>query len=55
MMDPDANLKEQLRLAERLLSEETPDNDDVTRLAELVVALDDWLAGGGFLPKGWKR
>lgn len=31
------------------------DQDDAARLAELVLALDGWISGGGFLPFAWKR
>ena len=63
-MDPTANLKEQLELAATLIAaaeagqEEAPmpwDMADVLRLAELVVALNTWLAKGGFLPRQWKN
>jgi hypothetical protein len=66
-MDPDANLKEQLELAKKLQdagemeflpgkADELP--NDAARLAELVLALDEWLRtvdGGkdGFLPRRW--
>ena len=53
-MDPTANLEEQLRLANGILSE---DEDDLVadgdRLAKLVVALNEWIKKGGFLPKPW--
>lgn len=63
-MDPDANLTEQLELAESLkdLLENEPSaerdaavDEDAERLADLVLALDGWIAGGGFLPKRWRR
>lgn len=58
-MDPDANLKEQRELAALIQSQldegETPDEDDVLRLSELVIALDEWIAGGGFLPAAWRK
>lgn len=50
-MDPNANLAEQLRLAR---DPEEWDHDSGTRLAELVVALDEWIRKGGFLPDAWK-
>lgn len=63
-MDPNANLKEQLQLAVALV-EIDPEEMEVTdlfkaagdaqRLAELVLALDGWLNGGGFFPKQWQR
>jgi len=53
-MDPDANLAEQLRLARKLLTNETvfPETTAL-RLAELVVAMNDWIEGGGFIPAHW--
>ncbi len=53
-MDPDANLKELLELAEHLLDQDEPDSNDVDSLCELVQALDGWLSNGGFLPERWK-
>jgi hypothetical protein len=58
-MDPNANRAEQLRLASRLV--ESFDNerpireDDAARLAELVIALDEWISGEGFPPDAWAR
>ncbi len=55
-MDPNANLKEQRELAEFILSHNitlTDDVDKADRLAELVLALDEWISKGGFLPAGW--
>jgi len=55
-MDPSANLYEQIRLANDYLRTTaladtlTPLEVDGERLAELVVALTEWLAGGGFAP-----
>lgn len=57
-MDPDANLEAQRRLAQRLANPcdgDEPDADDVRYLAELVVALDEWIAKGGFLPSRWAQ
>jgi hypothetical protein len=63
-MDPDANLKELLSLAEDMIELndagdqtflEEVEPQDVARLAELVIALDGWIRGGGFLPASWKR
>ena len=59
-MDPNENLKEQLQLAIALVevSPNTPNKDDILhdaqRLAELVLALDEWINGGGILPKQWR-
>lgn len=59
-MDPDSNLQEQLELANKIQAEwdredEPPEFDptDVARLAELVLALDEWRRKGGFLPARW--
>lgn len=53
-MDPDANLAEQLRIVQRV-NDGKADTDDAYRLADLVEALHEWIAGGGFLPKAWKK
>lgn len=53
-MDPTANLKEQLELAQGWeTSNQHP--DDAQRLAELVIALHDWISKGGFLPAQWTK
>ena len=58
-MDPIANLKEQIELALQIQSrtdgESYPDYcydaaNDAERLAELVIALDEWIRKGGFSP-----
>lgn len=57
-MDPDANLEEQLELANRLVDlvdEVHTSTVDVVRLAELVLAMDEWIGRGGFVPKRWSR
>lgn len=62
MMDPDACLKELLKMAgefqqamDACPEDEEPSIDavDVARMAELVQSLDHWIKGGGFLPKRW--
>ena len=59
-MDPDANLDEQKRLAKELLVKDADcrcgniDPEKAERLAELVLALDEWITKGGFPPKAWK-
>jgi hypothetical protein len=58
-MDPNANLREQLELAKSLLAafdEDTGplDEHDTARLCELVLALDQWIHGHGFLPDAWR-
>jgi hypothetical protein len=58
-VDPDANLIEQRQIAARII--EATDNErpvsaaDAARLAELVRALHEWIATGGFLPAPWER
>lgn len=58
-MDPNANLKEMLELATEIQeaydADETISEADSNRLAELVLALDGWLKGKGFLPTRWER
>ena len=59
-MDPNANLTEMLRLAERF-TEDDYEGDaseaayqvNAERLAELVLALDE-IVRGGFLPERWR-
>lgn len=61
-MDPNTNLREQLALAQRLINafdtDEYPNDialaEDAQELASLVIALDEWLKTGGFLPKAWR-
>ncbi len=52
-MDPDANLHEQIYLAE-IIKTVRVTQAEAERLAELVLALDAWIKGGGFLPKRWR-
>jgi len=53
-MDPNANLEEQIQIASDILSG-NEDEQDAERLAELVIALDEWISMGGFLPNIWKE
>jgi hypothetical protein len=59
-MDPNANLDEQLSLAESMIQAYNDpnsngiDQDDANRLAEFVQALHSWISSGGFLPKQWE-
>ncbi len=58
-MDVNANLSELTTLAASLaVTIETgvsdPSPDDVARMAELVIALDEWITRGGFLPTRWQ-
>lgn len=50
-VDPDANLEEMLGLAEHLV--EAGDTESA-RLAELVLAMNEWLVKGGALPDEWE-
>lgn len=56
-MDPDAALEELRRLAKENLRDTcaTFARADSERLSELVLALDDWIRGGGFLPAAWSK
>lgn len=51
-MDPNANLREQREIFDRL-NAGTDEPDDLERLGELALAMDEWLSGGGFLPRAW--
>ena len=67
-MDPTANLAEQRRITVGIMKiwDACPEDGHFTgtqeadlarhayRLAELVQALDAWMAGGGFLPDSWE-
>jgi hypothetical protein len=59
-MDPNANLQDALWIARALVMPEggVERSEEETarlgmRLAELVVALDEWILKGGFLPRRW--
>lgn len=57
-MDPTANLEEQLKLALELVENDLPNevlDHDATRLAALVLALNEWIQKGGSLPIQWQR
>ena len=60
-MDPDINRREQLGLARLIVQgyevdDETGiDPEDAYRLAELVLALDEWIIRGGSLPERWRK
>lgn len=54
-MDPIANLKEQLQKARFIQKCADAGDDSITidqaeRLADLVIALDEWMRKGGFSP-----
>lgn len=51
-MDPNATLEEMLAQAR---ADQSEFHEGIHRLAELVLAMDNWLRGGGFLPKDWSR
>jgi hypothetical protein len=55
-MDPTANLSEQVGLAATMLDKDSEhiDTGDALRLAELVIALHEWMLAGGFLPVQWR-
>lgn len=49
-MDPDATLEEMLAEAR---ADQSEFHEGIHRLAELVLALDEWLRKGGPLPEAW--
>jgi hypothetical protein len=58
-MDPNANLNEQIEIAQRAVEYDANSSPsavarDLNRLSELVLALDDWLRRGGFVPRRWE-
>ena len=70
MMDPEANLNEQRKIAEQILGfEGIPEGVDVhdllarirdlllssVRLSELVLSLDEWIKARGAKPKDWDK
>lgn len=56
VMNPDENLKRQLLLAQTIQDAPGEDGapDAANELAELVIALDEWIKNGGFLPRRWQ-
>lgn len=53
-MDPTATLDE-IRGLTAIGGDRGLDSDDADRLQDLVLALDEWLSKGGFLPAAWSR
>jgi len=55
-MDPNATRAEAIRLANNILAnmDAEVDDADATRLAELVLAMEEWIRKGGFLPREWQ-
>lgn len=54
-MDPNANRLEQLSIARQIVADPESHTHGAVRLAELVIALDEWIYFGGFLPDGWAK
>ena len=56
-MDPNANLREQLEITEKMLDPDSEyvDTGDALRLAELVEELNEWIRKGGMLPNAWLK
>ena len=56
-MDPNANLQEQITLANVIIESAENETGEIIlqaiRLAELVLALDEWLTRKGFPPERW--
>ena len=61
VMDPDACLEEALALAGKIVDHDEEDmtndemHDAALELAQYVLSLHDWIRGGGFLPKEWRK
>ena len=53
-MDPDETLRIMLEHA-ALLADDEDASEDAYRLADAVLALDEWITKGGFLPARWTR
>jgi hypothetical protein len=53
-MDPDANLRRQLAIARAAVHADA-DDPTLVELSELVLALDEWITRGGFLPSRWSQ
>ena len=53
-MDPNMTLIELLVHAYAVQSDDNPTTEREDRMAELVIALNDWIVGGGFLPINWQ-
>ena len=55
-MDPDEYLEEALEISRKIAKGEEPiDEDEVDRLADLVLELHRWIASGGCLPSAWEH
>jgi len=54
-MDPNQTLSRMRALAEHGVKTSNLGWADKLELCELVLALDSWLSGGGFLPGRWER
>lgn len=57
-MDPNANLEEQLKIANAIVNDSSPISATdlaikAALLSEYVIALDEWLRNSGHLPKPW--
>lgn len=55
-MDPEKNLEQQVNMAATILRLVDGDLDvtvEAARLAELVLAMNDWISRGGVIPKRW--
>lgn len=52
-MDPTENLKQQLRIVERISRGDATESDH-DRLADLILSLHEWITRGGFLPAQWQ-
>jgi hypothetical protein len=49
-MDPNDALAEMREIAK---ADQSEYHDDIHRLCELFIGLDEWITRGGFLPEAW--
>lgn len=54
-MDPNSNVKEQRQIARAIVDSPDGHTHGAVRLAELVLALDEWICLGGFCPTEWSE
>jgi hypothetical protein len=55
-MDPNVTLAEMRTIARLSAEGRLADPiDSLERMGELIIALDEWITGGGFLPDAWQR
>lgn len=53
-MDPDSTLAALRQITDKSFPEGLDDNE-ISTVVNLFIALDEWLSKGGFLPEAWQR